>query len=168
MTCKHPPGQEDPEVLKAGQLEHLLGLDARTWLQKLRDNAPFTASECVAMEQHVGGHDLPLDLPREGQAFGDWEAAQCGRLRLPGVDEEIPVPFAPVMAGVLLAGEIVKQHHFGEAVLDSYYWNTLLGQFMRRNRPARRLPRPGCPICGDPAFREQYRRRWVLRESARV
>ena len=104
--------------------------------------------------------DSQFDTPTTGQRYGDWEAAQCGRLALPDVDDEIPVPFAPVMAGVLLAGEVIKQHHFQEAVLDSYYWNTLVGKFMLRNQPYRRRQNADCRFCSDGAYLRQYRRRW--------
>src|SRR5207249_2490943 len=108
------------------------------------------------------GIERGFALPRPGQRYGDWEAEQCGRLKLPDADEEVPIPFAPVMAGVLLAGEVIKEHHFPEAVLEGYYWNTLLGRFMPGNRPQRRLPDPDCGFCHDPAYVEQYRRRWAI------
>jgi hypothetical protein len=161
MFCKHPPGNDDPETEKARQLSELLGLDPQTWLQKLGDNSAFTVEECAAIDARINRRERPFALPTVGQAFGAWEASQCGRLTLRGLDDEIPIPFAPVMAGVLLAGEIVKEACFPNAVLDSCYWNTLMGQFMRRNRAHRRRPRPGCPFCEDATYRDQYRRRWA-------
>ena len=95
------------------------------------------------------------------QRYGDWEASQCGRLPLPEDDEEIPIPFSPVMAGVLLAGEVIKEHYFPDAVLDSCYWNTLLGQFMPYNQAVRKLPRSGCCFCSDSDYLAQYNRRWL-------
>ncbi len=160
MWCKYPPGDEDPEQQKAEQLAQLVGLDAETWLRKMRTNGVFAAEEVTAITLRAASPRNSFDLPLPGQRYGDWEASQCGRLRLPEVDDEIPVPFAPVMAGVLLAGEVIKQHHFREAVLDSYYWNTLVGRFMRGNRPYRRLPELACRFCGDPEYLAQYRRRW--------
>lgn len=160
MWCKYPPGDEDPEHQKAEQLARQVGLDAETWLRKGRSNEVFTAQEVAALALRTPSPGTPFDLPVPGQRYGDWEAAQCGRLRLPEIEDEVPVPFAPVMAGILLAGEVVKQHHFPEAVLDSYYWNTLMGRFMRANRPHRRLPNLDCRLCGDPEYLAQYRRRW--------
>lgn len=160
MWCKHPPGERDPELEKATQLEQLIGLNVAIWLQKLRNNDTFKADEVNAIAVLLAGKDAPFDPPSAGQRYGDWEAEQCGRLPLPAADEEIPIPFAPVMAGVLLAGEIIKEHYFPEAVLDSYYWNTLVGRFMRRNQPNRRLPRPECSFCTDGIYLSQYLRRW--------
>lgn len=159
MFCKHPLSEEDPERRKAEQLTQLFGFSADIWLRKLRDNDPFTEAEVKCIEQRfVEGAEF--DLPRAGQRFGDWEAEQCGKLKLPDLDEEIPLPFAPVLAGVLMAGEIMKEKYFPDGRLDSYYWNTLLGSFMVRNEPRRRLPRSDCTFCTDPDFLGQYRRRW--------
>ena len=129
------------------------------WLRKIRNNEPFKLIEIDAIGEHVSGQELGLDLPVIGQRFPDWEKSQCGRLQLPVMNDEIPMPMAPVMAGVLIAGEIIKEHFFSEGILDSCYWNTLLGRFMLRNQPSRRLPRPNCPVCSDATFAAQHRRR---------
>lgn len=160
MHCKHPSGEADPEQGKAAQLAQLLGLDVPTWLGKVRNNDPFQESEIEYIANRAAGAGISIDVPAPGQRYDDWERTQCGRLQLPELDEEIPFPCAPVMAGVLLAGEIIKEHYFRTAVLDSYYWNTLLGRFMVRNQPYRRCPRPECAFCRDGAYLNQYRRRW--------
>lgn len=160
MHCKHPPGHGDPEAEKAVQLTELLGLDVATWLRKVRDNEPFKEDEILQIKSHAASAGISIDLPAPGERYDDWERGQCGRLHLPEVDEEIPFPCAPVMAGVLLAGEIIKEHYFPEAVLDSYYWNTLLGRFMIHNQAYRRLPLTTCSFCHDETFLAQYRRHW--------
>jgi len=158
MHCKHPIA-DDPEQRKAEQLTKLLGLSPDIWRRKIRDNEKFAEDEVTSIEQHRS-KDAPFHLPKPAQRFGDWEAEQCGRLVLPDLDEEIPLPFAPVLAGVLIAGEVIKEHYFPDAVLDSYYWNTLLGHFMARNQPHRRNPRANCSFCSDPVYLEQYKRFW--------
>jgi len=158
MHCKHPIA-DDPEQRKAEQLTKLLGLSPDIWRRKIRDNEKFAEDEVRSIEQHRS-KDAPFHLPKPAQRFGDWEAEQCGRLVLPDLDEEIPLPFAPVLAGVLIAGEVIKEHYFPDAVLDSYYWNTLLGHFMARNQPRRRNPRANCSFCCDPVYLEQYKRLW--------
>ena len=163
MFCKHPPGNDDPEREKAAQIAHLLGLTTEICLRKIRDHEPFTAEEVSIITDHVKGKNVDFDIPLPGQRFNDWETIQCGKLQLPDVDEGVPIPFAPVMAGVLLAGEIIKEQHFPESVLDARYWNTLMGKFMVRNRPHRRQQRPDCSFCHDPAYLEQYARRWEIR-----
>ena len=86
----------------------------------------------------------------------DGEATQCGKLRLKTIDGDVPIPFSPVMAGVLIAGEIIKEQVLPEFALDSYYFNTLLGRFMTRVVPYRRRPRASCQFCSDPDFQAQY------------
>jgi molybdopterin/thiamine biosynthesis adenylyltransferase len=161
MHCKHPIGTDDPEQQQAQQLATLLGLDVPSWLRKVRDNEPFTLEEVGRISAHVGRAVRDYALPEAGQHFGDWFAEQCGRLKLPALDEEVPIPFAPVIAGVLLAGEVIKERLFPAHVLDSCYWNTLLGRFMRRNVPHRRVLRADCPFCHDPTYLRQYARRWA-------
>lgn len=167
MYCKHPLRGQDPEQEKALQLAALLGLGATTWLRKLRENERFAPEEIAAITAHLAGKGVSFDIPVPGQRFDDWQAGQCGRLSLPEADEEIPIPFAPVMAGVLLAGEIIKEHCFPEGALDSYYWNTLVGRFMSRNQPHRRLPVAGCDFCKDEEYLRQYERRWGMKPGAR-
>lgn len=167
MYCKHPPGEDDPEAQKSRQLATLLGLSPALWLRKIKDNEPFTDEEAVAIARHLAGQTITFDIPRAGQPFGDWEAAQCGKVVLPDADDAVPIPFAPVMAGVLLAGEVIKEHHFPAYVLDSYYWNTLLGQFVLHNRPRRRGSKPGCSCCSDSAYLDQHRRRWSKVSTSR-
>lgn len=158
MWCKHPEAG-DPERQKSMQLEQLLGLDTETWVRKIRNNEPFTQQEIASLKIPDGSE---ITLPASGERFDAWEAAQCGRMKLPELNAEVPIPFAPVMAGVLIAGEIIKELRFPANALDSYYWNTLTGQFMRRKRPECRRPTPGCPLCQNEVFRAQYSRRWGI------
>jgi hypothetical protein len=163
MYCKHPSGQGDPEHDKAVQLADLLGLSIETWIGKVRDNEVFREDEIAVIAGRAARSGISIDSPRPGQRYSDWEQAQCGKLRLPEADDEIPFASAPVMAGVLLAGEVIKEHHFPDAILDSYYWNTLLGRFMIRNQPRRRPPRGDCTFCHDEVYLGQSRRRWQQR-----
>ena len=116
--------------------------------------------EVKSIQLYSCGATTPFALPRPGQRFGDWEIEQCGKLVSSEVKEEIPIPFAPVMAGVLVAGAVIKAELFPGAGLDSCYWNTLVGRFMHRNHPTRRTPRDDGPVCQSKAFRSQYVRRW--------
>lgn len=161
MQCKHPPHATDPERTTAEQLARTLGLDVERWFRLLRDNAAFTQSDVNAMSHRLQGKGLQdASLPKVGQHYGDWWPGQCGRIQLPELDDELPIPFAPVMAGVLIAGEVIKEHYFPEVVLQSRYWNALLGQFLRRMTPQQRFPRADCRFCHDPHFLDQYHRRW--------
>lgn len=160
MHCKHPASAEDPEIAKAKQLTALLGLDEETWLRKKQNNEPFTSAEIMQISERIGS-DPGFQLPTVGERCDDWEASQCGKLQLEEIDEEVPIPFAPVAAGTLLAGEVIKEFCFPDAVLKSRYWNTLLGQFIRRATPQHPSPRPDCEFCSKEPYINQYRRRWI-------
>ncbi len=159
MFCKHPSGEGDPERQRAAQLAGVLGLDADELFEKISNNGMFTAEECDRIEADVEGEQA-FELPSPGQRLDDWQSSQCGKLHLDAVDEDVPIPFSPVMAGVLIAGEVIKERLFPQEVLDSYYFNTLLGGFMTRMVPNRRRPRANCEHCSDPDFQAQYKRRW--------
>jgi len=165
MHCKQPDTNEDPELAKAHQLDELLGLGTDVWFLKVRDNDAFSQEEAARLAERIQQSALDLKVPLAAQRFSDWEAENCGRLKLSEGDDEIPIPFAPVMAGVLLAGEIIKEHSFPEAVLDSYYWNTLMGRFLTRTPPARRSPKTDCSFCHDADYLAQYERRWGARST---
>ena len=161
MLCKHPSGEHDPEREKALQLAAVLGLSADSLVEKIGNNGMFTPEDCQVIRAHVDD-TREFGLPLPNQRLDDWESAQCGKLHLSVVDEDVPMPFSPVMAGVLIAGEIIKERVFPELVLDSYYFNTLLGRFMTRMVPNRRKPRASCEHCADADFQAQYKRRWSL------
>lgn len=164
LACRLAPEDRDPEREKARQLEKLLGQTEGGWLRKIRDNEPFAGPEIQALESRLQEVGSQARAPAVGQRFGDWDAEQCGKLKLPDPDDEVPIPFAPVLAGVLLAGEVLKETLFPNAVLAGSYWNTLLGRFMPHNAPRRTAPRADCPICSKAAFRTQYDRRWSARD----
>ncbi|MBW3595886.1 MAG: ThiF family adenylyltransferase [Planctomycetes bacterium] len=159
LACRLASEDRDPEREKSRQLETLLGQPAAVWLRKIRDNERFTKTEAAALATALNEIASEAAPPTEGLRFGDWEAEQCGKLDLPDPDDEIPIPFAPVLAGVLLAGEVLKEAIFPRDVLNGTYWNTLVGRFMPQNQPRCPGPRPDCPICAKPAFHEQHARR---------
>jgi len=161
MSCRFPDG-DDPEQLEAKQLAEVVGLSEEVWYRKARDNAAFTAEEVAGIRAAAARGENPAwGFPAVGQPFGDWRADQCGKLNLPEVgDEEIPIPFAPVMAGVLVAGEVIKESLFPGDTLRGHYWNNLVGRFMPHNAPCTPSPREDCVICADPLMISQFRRNW--------
>ena len=160
LACRLTPEDRDPEREKARQLEKLLGETEATWIRKIRDNEPFTGEEVEVLDARLQETGSEARAPVIGQRFGDWDAEQCGKLKLPNPDDEVPIPFSPVLAGVLLAGEVLKDALCPDAILAGSYWNTLLGRFMPHNAPRRCRPRVDCPICSKSAFQAQYERHW--------
>ena len=165
MFCKHPPSEQDPEREKAKQLSELIGLEPETWLRKVTNNEVFTEEEIKVLGPQFYAHKVDFDIPQPGQRYSEWFTNQCGRLMLPELAEEIPIPFAPVMAGVLLAGEVLKESLFPNNVLRGQYWNNLSARFNPHVLPIQRAPKQACTFCKDPNFEEQYRRRWNVQVS---
>ncbi len=165
MFCKHPRTQGEPEREKAEQLSKLLGLEPEIWLRKVTNNEVFTEEEIKIIEPRFHSQKLDFDIPRSGQRYSEWFTNQCGRLELSELDEEIPIPFAPVMAGVLLAGEAMKERFFPNNVLRGYYWNNLTARFNPHLLPRQNVPKEDCTFCKDQIFLEQYRRRWGQKQA---
>jgi hypothetical protein len=159
MFCKYPEKEEDPEYKQAQQFSQLLGLDASAWLRKIRDNEGFSEAEVQAFHFRLEGQKVEFDLPREGERYEDWVRNQCGRMSIPQVIGEVPIPFAPVMAGVLVAGEVIKNNLFPDQILKGYYWNNLTARFNPVIKPAQRHPRNDCRFCKDEVFKKQYHHR---------
>lgn len=72
---------------------------------------------------------------------------------------EAPVPFLPVTAGVLLAGEVIKKRHFPEAQVDNRFTHNLLGVPVEGMHGFTN-PHPDCGICGDPDAVDRYEEKW--------
>jgi molybdopterin/thiamine biosynthesis adenylyltransferase len=161
MFCKHPQNDKDPEVEQSRQLSEKLGLHPEAWHKKTGNNEAFTEEEIKIIFEKLRGKKEQFDMPEVGQRFQEWFKKNCGRLELPEIDGEIPIPFAPVMAGILQAGEVLKYHLFPKKVLKGYYWNTLSAHMNPRILPRLNRPKEGCKFCGDKVFLDQYKRRWM-------
>jgi hypothetical protein len=159
MHCKHPQ-DDDPELGQAKQLASVFGLNVETWFNKISENKVFTTEEVERIKSRFEGIETAFDFPRPGERFQDWNASQCGKLKLQELEEEFPIPFAPVMAGVLLAGEVIKEHLYSDDVLKSYYWNSLTARFNPLAKPRMREANRNCEFCRDQTMRDQYERSW--------
>lgn len=161
MLCKHPDDIGDAEDKAAIQLRELLGFDKVYWNNKNRDNTTFSSDDIRSLSQVRESKNLEFDLPEKGERFSDWYKNQCGRLLLSEIDQEVPIPFAPVMAGILMAGEVIKEREFPSLVLSHYYGNTLVGNWMRKNIAQSRQAKIDCSCCQNKVFQDQFERRWI-------
>lgn len=159
MRCKHPE-ENNLEWKRAEGISKIIGLNPKTIFKKITNNEFFTEDEIIKIRNFCDKENLSFELPMEGQAISDWERNNCGKMNIPQIKEEVPIPFAPVMSGVLLAGEVIKEHYFPDNVLNSQYWNSLLGTFNKHIKPVLYKPKENCPLCKDPAIVNQYRRYW--------
>jgi len=159
MRCKHPL-EDNPERMQAKIFTEIIGLPFKNILEKITNNGAFSKKDIVAIKNYCKTQALQFCLPAEGEVFSDWEKKNCGKMNIPEINEEVPIPFAPVMAGILLASEVIKQHHFLKGVLKFQYWGSLLGVFSKHIKPTSRTPQESCPLCKDSVFLSQYKKYW--------
>jgi hypothetical protein len=157
LACKHQ-GRQDGVEREMSVLSEQIGLATETLVEMNTDNAAFTRGQVDRAAEYVDG-DVNITVPEPGERFSDWFRLHCGHIDLGGADMEVPVPFLPVTAGVLLAGEVIKQRHFPEAVVDNRFTHNLLGvpvEGMHRFTN----PHPDCEVCGDPDAVARYEEKW--------
>jgi hypothetical protein len=161
----HPTG---PRPSQTDVVARALGLDperaARLWI----DNAAPTPEELAQMEKHLGLKAGELKEWR-GKRLGDiYTGVICGSVRLDvqgvGRVEVVPLTHQSVLAGVLMAAELVKRLTPSLCARSQHQVLTAWEDVLRRPPPAGRWvhdrPRvPGC-ICSDKVYQEVYRRKW--------
>ena len=120
------------------------------------DNVPLTQDVAQRIGRNV--RTLGLPAPEEGMTLRDWIALHCGQLRLSVTsDVVLPIPFATVLPGILLAGEIIKERHFsGNGV--KYTVNHDVFRLPSEWLVTALKPKEHCTICGDETVKRVYRR----------
>ena len=156
MGCYYP---KDTLYSEAKIFSELLGLNTAE-VEHLRvSNGRFAVQQVQRIRHHVS--EPNFIFPEPSERWGDWRH-KCGRLPL-GKDRsnEVPVPHVTALAGVLVAGEVVKERIFPEAALNSYYLMDTLGR-ISPHYPTLRSPQPDCDICQDAdtrsIFEHHYKR----------
>ena len=79
----------------------------------------------------------------------DWTQLHCSELDI-GTNRDLvlPIPFATVLPGIMLAGEIVKERYYPDAVLRdvvNHDTASLPGNWLTTLYG----PKSGCSVCGD-------------------
>jgi hypothetical protein len=135
-------------------LAQLIGLSVEEVEELARSNGKFTQAQVERISKKVG------KPPEVGARWGDWRQ-RCSKLPafVEAASTEVPAAHVTAAAGVLLAGEVVKDRFFPDAVLRSYFVLDTLGRFSPAY-PYVRQPSRTCDICGDADAREVYRRRY--------
>jgi len=165
LACKHQ-GRSDGVEREMAVLSDQIGLATDTLVEMNTNNAAFSPEEVETIAEYVDD-SAEVTVPEPGERFSDWFREHCGHIDLGGATMEVPVPFLPVTAGVLLAGEVIKQRHFPEAVVDNRFTHNMLGQPVERMHRFTN-PHPDCEICGDPAAVDRYEEKWEKSGTAAV
>jgi hypothetical protein len=156
LGCKH--SQRDGKRQELAVVADRLGLSTDTVEEMDKDNAAFSAAQVATIEGHVDG-DPDFTIPEPGERFSDWFGDQCGHMDLSAADDPVPVPFLPVTAGVLLAGEVIKDRYFTDDQVDNRFTHNMF------YRPRERMhsftgPDDACSICRHDRVLDRYHEKW--------
>jgi hypothetical protein len=158
----HPHGKRKG---RAEILADALGLDARDVGEMLLTKRPLRPDELDVVAARVGA-DEALRGSWRGQSIEHIQAAVCGAANLDlsgrGRIESVPLAHQSVLAGVLMAAELVKRTNAQIAAAaqqaNVVQWDDVIGPPpLHWARSRRRHPR--C-ICADPVYRRAYAEKW--------
>jgi molybdopterin/thiamine biosynthesis adenylyltransferase len=153
LICTHSPKFE-PSLEEI--LSEATGLSANE-IAKLRStNACLTQEHIKRMTK--SSKKYGFTLPSVGERFSDWLMMHCGELVLSATQERFPLPFATVLPGILIAGEVIKERYFPQGVLQNYYSYDMI------NLPASGMikmkPVSDCIFCSSPTTKERFAKKY--------
>lgn len=150
LICTHSPKEVERPLEEV--LSEVTGLFASE-IAKLR-----STNGCLTQEQinrmTKSSEKYEFTLPCVGERFSDWLMMHCGELVLSATQERFPLPFATVLPGILIAGEVIKERYFPKDVLQNYYSYDLI------NLPASGMtkmkPVSDCIFCSSLTTKEKF------------
>jgi len=156
LRCTHDAEGGQPDIIQS--IATILGLDAATTGKLYFDNLPLTDEQAKSIGARVGSQGVPS--PEKRMTLRDWTMLHCGQLELKASSDMIlPIPFATVLPGILLASEIIKERYFPEHVLRHRVNHDLFGQPLGwLTTPL--LPKIDCPLCSDPTVLKAHKSRF--------
>jgi len=80
----------------------------------------------------------------------------------PITPERIPLPFATVLPGIFLAGEVIKEHCFPHAVIQNWYAYDMIN--VPRNGPTLLKPVADCIFCSRSKTNEIFQDKFGKRK----
>lgn len=143
MLCTHKP--EEVERSTEEILSKVIGLGTDEIVRLRSTNACLTQDHVDRMKKSSETHGFII--PSVGEHFNDWLQIHCGELASPIIPERIPLPFATVLPGILLAGEVIKEYCFPYAVIQNCYAYDMIN--VPRNGPTLLRPIADCIFCSD-------------------
>lgn len=134
----------------------VIGIDGEEIVRLRSENAIIEAGHIKKMREMSVIHNFTL--PTIGERFGDWWLDHCGEIAISKTYQRIPLPFATILPGVFIAGEIIKEKYFSRYVLDNHYFYNMMS--LPLDGQTKYKPKQGCILCSkEPAikmFKEKY------------
>jgi hypothetical protein len=156
LSCKH--SQRDGKHREMEVVSDRVGLPVDTLLDMDKDNAAFSEGQVAAIESYAND-DHGFTVPDPDERFSDWFGDQCGHMDLSVADDPVPVPFPPVTAGVLLAGEVIKDRYFPEHRVENKFTHNMF-YLPRQRMHSFTGPDSNCMICQNERVIDRYRAKW--------
>lgn len=138
------------------RLSKVIGLQADVIASLRANNSPIEPDHIEVMKPFSEKHNF--SLPNVGERFQDWYVYHCSQIPIDGqINIQIPVPFATVIPGILLAGEVIKQRHFKDYTSRDYFSYDVFAMSMDSLETIKK--RKDCPICSNQITLERYKRK---------
>ena len=137
------------------------GLPKREIARLRSTNSKLTQDHINRMKKFSEKYEFTL--PSVGERFSDWLAMHCGELILPETQERFPLPFATILPGFLLAGEMMKERCFHEDILNNYYSYDMINLPVNGVRTL--SPFSDCIFCSLPATGDIHTKKYGKKTS---
>jgi len=154
LLCTHKAKEVErsPEEI----VSEVIGLSAREIVRLRSTNARLTQEHINRMIK--SSEKYGFAMPSVGDRFSDWWMMHCGELVLPGTRERFPLPFATILPGIFIAGEVIKERYFAKDVLQNYYSYDMTSLPSSGATPMK--PVSNCIFCSSPMTREIYAKKY--------
>jgi molybdopterin/thiamine biosynthesis adenylyltransferase len=154
LICTHKADRVERPIEEL--LSEVTGLHPKEIMRLRSTNALFCQGHIDQMREFSKIHGFAL--PSVGDRFSDWLIMHCGELVSPVGQERFPLPFAAVLPGVLIAGEVIKDRCFVKDVLQNYYSYDMINVPMSGAIPLK--PAPDCIFCSFPKTKELHAKKY--------
>ena len=153
LICSDPKGEHELHLLNA--VADLTGIPTNAIEQLRRTNDVFKEEHIQTILDHTKKSST-FPIPQLGTRFPDWlhnYKAELGLVRCPELN--MPIPLTNILAGILLAGEVIKDKYFYEHRLKSQFDHDIfclpMGE-LHRSIP----PTSECPFCNNKDVLQKY------------
>jgi len=137
-------------------LSEVTGIPTEEITRLRSTNACFSEEHIDQMKNFSKNHGFVL--PSIGDHFSDWFIMHCGELVSSITLERFPMPFATILPGILLAGEVIKDRCFQTDVIQNYYCYEMINvspSGMTQLRPV-----SDCIFCSSTKTKEIYAKKY--------
>lgn len=159
LGCRFWPDGSSDSI--ENRLSKITGLSPLLITELRANNAQIEKSHIETMKSFSEKYNFPL--PKPGDRFQDWFLHHCGELQINNQSIPIPVPFASVMPGILLAGEVIKQRHFNASTSQDYFSFDIFG--ISTNPQNTIEKKNDCPICSNKLTLKRYKEKHNIQDQ---